>query len=57
MKLFPSEAKTRELLNTSVSYLCEAELSVKETLSHSSGIEKKMVSIPVFWGRKFTWLD
>ena len=57
VKLFPSEAKTRELLNTSASYLCEAELSVKETLLHSSGIEKKMVSIPVFWGRKFTCLD
>ena len=47
VKLFPSETKIRELLNTSVSYLREAELSVKETLLQSSGTEKKMVSVPV----------
>ena len=47
MKLFPSEAKIRELLNTSVSYLREAELSVKETLLQPSGTEKKMLSVPV----------
>ena len=35
------ELKIRELLNTSVSYLREAELSVKETLLQLSGTEKK----------------
>ena len=35
------ELKIRELLNTSVFYLCEAELSVKETLLQLSGTEKK----------------
>ena len=47
VKLFPSETKITELLNTSVSCLCKAELSVKETLLQSSGTEKKLVSVPV----------
>ena len=47
-KLFPSDTKISELRNTSASYLCEAELSVKETLLQSSGTEKKMVSVKVF---------
>ena len=47
VKLFPSETKIRELLNTSVSYLREAKLSVKETLLQSSDTEKKMFSVPV----------
>ena len=47
VKLFPSEAKIRELLNTSVSYLCEAKLSVKETFLQSSDTEKKTISVPI----------
>ena len=39
----------RQLLNTSVSYLREAKLSVKATFLQSSGTEKKMVSVPVLW--------
>ena len=40
VKLFPSEAKIRKLLNTSASYLREAKFSAKETLLQSSGTEK-----------------
>ena len=49
VKLFPSEAKIRKLLNTSASYLCEAKFSAKETLLQSSGTEKKMVLVPALW--------
>ena len=48
VELFPSDTNIRELRNTSASYLCEAKLSVKETLLQASGTEKKMVSVKVF---------
>ena len=53
VKLYPSEAKMKQLLNTSVSYLREAKLSVKVTFLQSSGTEKKMVSVPVLWAENF----
>ena len=49
LKLYPCKEKMRELVNTSVSYLCEPKLSVKATLLESPDTEKKMVAVRILW--------
>ena len=50
VKLYPSEAKRRELLNTSVYYRYKAKLNVKATFFQRKGNALS----PNFVGRKFT---
>ena len=41
-RLFPSELKIRQWLNTSFSHLLEAEMSVERMILQASGSDKKM---------------
>ena len=43
VRLFPSELKMRQLPNTSVSHLHEAEVSVESMISQTSGSDKKTI--------------
>ena len=47
VRLFPSELKMRQLLNTSVSHLHEAEMSVESMILQASGSDKKIIHAPV----------
>ena len=46
-RLFPSELKMRQLLNTSVSHLHEAEMSVENMILQASGSDTNMIHAPV----------
>ena len=52
VRLFPSELKMRQLLNTSVSHLPEAEMSVESMILQASGSDKKMIHAPVLRSRQ-----
>ena len=47
VRLFPSESKMRQLFNTSVSHLHEAEVSVESMILQASGSDKKTIHAPV----------
>ena len=47
VRLFPSESKMRQLLNTPVSHLHEAEMSVESMILQASGSDKKVIYAPV----------
>ena len=47
VRLFPSELKIRQWLNTSFSHLLEAEMSVERMILQASGSDKKMIYAPV----------
>ena len=47
VRLFPSELKMRQLLNTPVSHLHEAEMSVESMILQASGSDKKVIYAPV----------
>ena len=47
VRLFPSESKMRQLLNTPVSHLHEAKMSVESMILQASGSDKKVIYAPV----------